>query len=255
MTGVVAGLLLASAASASVVLHQDFEAIDPGQPGFQTAYDHRDVTTNNLRDRVHSMYDEATWSIGDNPFHAHSHWKDMALDGDALLVNGKVSSFGDEPSLAWAQSVDLVAGHYTFSFEVLDMCCISTRYANATSHLTFDYAVGEAMGRPIGDFTTLGTLETTMTPSADGFYRVRGAFDLAEGFLEIPTTVSFGLHDWYGARNGDDFAVDNIVVSLVQPFALAAAVPEPGVWLMLLLGFGGAGAALRRHRRLLSAVA
>lgn len=32
-------------------------------------------------------------------------------------------------------------------------------------------------------------------------------------------------------------------------FAAAAAVPEPGTWAMMLVGFGGIGAAMRRQRR------
>ncbi|MGH6964235.1 MAG: PEPxxWA-CTERM sorting domain-containing protein [Phenylobacterium sp.] len=41
------------------------------------------------------------------------------------------------------------------------------------------------------------------------------------------------------------------VQSLVAPTQLAAvaAVPEPGTWSMLILGFGAIGAALRRRRR------
>jgi hypothetical protein len=37
-----------------------------------------------------------------------------------------------------------------------------------------------------------------------------------------------------------DFAVDSITFS---------AAPEPGIWTMMLLGLGGAGATLRARRR------
>jgi hypothetical protein len=42
-----------------------------------------------------------------------------------------------------------------------------------------------------------------------------------------------------------------VVQSLTAPtlFAAPAAVPEPGTWVMLVLGFGAIGAAIRRRRR------
>ena len=260
-----ASLLLASSASATVVLSQNFEGINPANPGFQTAYNYRSGTTNKLTDRVNSMYDERTWTIGDNPFDSHSHWKNKQLDGNALIVNGLVAPAGSPPSLAWAQSANLVAGHYTFSFDALDVCCISSGYANATSYLTFDYVIGDPMGRPITDFTILSDFNTTMAPSADGFYHISGSFDLGAGFSDTPTSVSFNFHNWLGSRNGNDFAIDNILVSYADPPQVepqgptppgsqnVAAVPEPSTWLMMLAGFGALGAILRRNRRALAA--
>lgn len=51
----------------------------------------------------------------------------------------------------------------------------------------------------------------------------------------------------YGGKNG------TTKLALTQSFA-TAAIPEPGVWLMMILGFGGAGAMLRRSRRAVAAV-
>lgn len=42
--------------------------------------------------------------------------------------------------------------------------------------------------------------------------------------------------------SGNSLEVDN--------FGITAAVPEPGTWAMMLLGFGGMGVALRRRRKL-----
>lgn len=49
---------------------------------------------------------------------------------------------------------------------------------------------------------------------------------------------------------GVDGAVPNASYSGVVTFApVAGAVPEPGTWALMLAGFGGAGAVLRRRRQ------
>ena len=40
-------------------------------------------------------------------------------------------------------------------------------------------------------------------------------------------------------------------IELLKQFSVpAAAVPEPAAWALMILGFGGAGAQLRRRRRI-----
>ena len=50
-----------------------------------------------------------------------------------------------------------------------------------------------------------------------------------------------------GLTNGDNFFVDNKVV------VGTGAVPEPATWAMMLVGFGGLGAAMRSRRKLAAA--
>jgi hypothetical protein len=50
--------------------------------------------------------------------------------------------------------------------------------------------------------------------------------------------------------NAGDYIVNNVVVA---PNASGPGVPEPSAWAMMLLGFGGLGAALRRRRRAVAA--
>ena len=62
-------------------------------------------------------------------------------------------------------------------------------------------------------------------------------------FGTIPLTGFDGLHTFRITSFGeffDHFSVDNVEIS--------TPVPEPGTWLTMLLGFGLAGAALRRRR-------
>ena len=56
-----------------------------------------------------------------------------------------------------------------------------------------------------------------------------------DGFLDIYTLRITGFGD-----PGDFFSIDNLEFS--------TPVPEPGTWLTMLLGFGLAGAALRRRK-------
>lgn len=68
--------------------------------------------------------------------------------------------------------------------------------------------------------------------------------------LSIANGQSFGFRwvdiDSTGADHG--IAVDNLSIS--AGLAQAGAVPEPGTWALLILGFGAVGASLRRRQAL-----
>jgi len=55
-----------------------------------------------------------------------------------------------------------------------------------------------------------------------------------------PGTLRVSFRNNEGLAGGNDFAIDNISVT---------AVPEPGTWALMIIGFGGAGAMLRSNRR------
>lgn len=52
---------------------------------------------------------------------------------------------------------------------------------------------------------------------------------------------------YFGTTSGDNIG------TLVDNVSLTAAVPEPATWLVMILGFGAAGAVLRRRRAALAA--
>jgi hypothetical protein len=98
----------------------------------------------------------------------------------------------------------------------------------------------------------MGAPGSTLTPfevelSADNFYRgtattrVSGVSD--EEFAAIMASLRaiqiFG--DWNPGT--DTVGLDNVAMSI----RTAAAVPEPTTWALMILGFGAAGAALRRR--------
>jgi hypothetical protein len=78
-----------------------------------------------------------------------------------------------------------------------------------------------------------GVATTFAAPSTVGFGKEVFSFKASGGQQSITFTALNG--------RGDDtaFALDNIGIS----------VPEPATWAMMLIGFGGLGAALRMNRR------
>jgi hypothetical protein len=81
------------------------------------------------------------------------------------------------------------------------------------------------------------------------------------------TTLALGewnLFHWNNSENALSFNVDNVgypqngqpiafrVGSEGQTSETAGAVPEPAAWTLMILGFGAAGAALRRRRAILA---
>lgn len=133
--------------------------------------------------------------------------------------------------------------------------------------MSFDYDINTEY--LYDGFNLLGSLDdvftaTTelLTPATTGFYGplssnfVRlgktGAsgdktgsvvFDLSQ-FAGQTVNLRFQYQSDYFAP-GDGVLIDNLTVTGTK---LASAVPEPATWAMMILGFGMAGAALRRRR-------
>ncbi len=60
------------------------------------------------------------------------------------------------------------------------------------------------------------------------------------------------IYLWNNVRAGDIRLTDTQGYSnavLYRAAAVTAAVPEPGTWALMLLGFGGVGVSIRRRRR------
>jgi len=74
------------------------------------------------------------------------------------------------------------------------------------------------------------------------------AFTITNGVFDIATLenfpVSAGLQTLYVAGNSGG----NGSYSVDLSFAPSAAVPEPATWAMMIIGFTGAGVAIRRRR-------
>lgn len=113
------------------------------------------------------------------------------------------------------------------------------------SRVTFDLAAFGAAGTQafhvrVDDLTGLGHL-------AHGDYVVASSPDLDLGFTTFTLDfVAVGVHTLLTFQNADpitndiDGIVDNVSIG-------SAAVPEPGAWALMILGFGAAGGPLRRR--------
>jgi hypothetical protein len=189
------------------------------------------------------MYDEGTWTIAANPNAVHNLWIDLpAADqtGNMLMINGSTlpgSGIIGDPTAApvayLGNGINVGAGTYSFSYNLLNLCCVAGGPAHTPSVLDLWYTDGS--GNPLS-FVVL--TEDTTSLSSSGWGTVTGTFTLA-----APGQIRIGLSDTADAASGNDFGIDNIVI----------AAPEPTTWALLLLGFGGMGAMLRRRRVALAA--
>jgi len=252
MAALVAGLTVSGAASAGTVFYEGFDGydlsalargatgasvatsslVDPytGTPNsFSTDYGYRTGTSGAGHGDLASMYDEGTWTIGTNPHTSHDLWKTVGGTNNMLIINGKVSVSEANPAMVWSSNAfNVAAGSYTLSFDLMNVCCEAPSNGYSTSTLWIEYkGAGDA------DFVRIVAPLETLN-GAGIFYQQAQTFTVGAGSLRV------GLFDSDGDPSGNDFAIDNIMV---------AAVPEPITWSLMLIGFGGIGAALRSQRR------
>lgn len=91
-------------------------------------------------------------------------------------------------------------------------------------------------GRPLAFVSLLGGLQRFTTPTGSDWVRRSVTFDVAQGDAHFVVLSSVA-----GSRG----LIDNVQLNLLPA---NAGVPEPASWAMMLLGFGGLGAVLRRRK-------
>ena len=126
-----------------------------------------------------------------------------------------------------SQLVNLVAGTtYSIGFDY---------YAPANGiGNPFDATLGFLLGgNPVGSILSAGS--PSGTPAATWLNFSTSFVAMSSG----PQTLAFQFNG--GGVTAADFGIDRVY--------LTTAVPEPGTWAMMLLGFGAIGAAMRRRRR------
>jgi hypothetical protein len=118
---------------------------------------------------------------------------------------------------------------------------------DATFIFTFDAPVF-AFGFDLFDLGTVGAGDLVIT--VDGvdyglFTNVTGA-NGNKRFGGVTDAAGMTNISIYATRTGDVVELDNVLYRGAAP----DAVPEPATWAMMLMGFGGLGAVLRRRRAL-----
>jgi len=249
VTALLGGLLMAGGANAGVIFSEDFSGYDTlniahgahsasstSGNTIDSDYSYRVPNGQNHGGQPDSMYDEGTWTIATNPIATHDLWIDLSGNQDPFLIlNGNTTAGATAYE---SQVVAIGPGTYSYSYDILNVCCNFNHPPGVTSVLQLWYFKGPAANAispiPIDINATVAT-----QPAANGWTHVTGNFTISQpgGFIRL------GLSDNSAAADGNDFGVDNL--------ALASA-PEPASWALMIMGFGAAGAMMRRRARVLA---
>jgi len=244
------GLLMAGAANAGTLFFEDFSGYAPatiahgatGQDAatstsgnsITTDYSYRVPNGQNHYGQADSMYDEGTWTIATNPIDVHDLWIDKPGSDPFLLLNGATNDANPPPTAWESQGIAVGPGKYSYSYDLLNLCCNAAGPPGTPSYLQLWYF---APGNP-NPINIDSVVQTSS--AANGWDHVSGTFIVGQP----GGVIRLGLADNSNVASGNDFGVDNISL---------ASVPEPSAWALMILGFGGMGALLRRQRRAVAA--
>jgi hypothetical protein len=223
-----AGAALAMSAAgapafAADIFNGDFEL---GNVGFTSAYTFiAPVPNGNTAAAQYTVTNNAfPWNSNFASYFDHTTG---TADGHYMVVNG-----AGVAETVWqnAAPVVLTPGEYNFSFAFSDACCNAN--FNAGPGPGIDPAPPELMVQLNG---------VTITPSDLVVGPPSGVWHVVSQQFSVTTlsTATFSIVNDRLDPNGNDFGLDDIHV---------AAVPEPASWALMIMGFGLAGATLRRRR-------
>lgn len=222
LSAIVAAFALApsiASAATNLITNGDFSA---GFTGFTTDYNKILVPTAN------SLVTEGNITIVANPVDVHHFWVDLSPTSNPMLIaNGSPTS----NLTIWEESaINVVSGsNYNFSAGVMNVCCNLTFHGtNSPSTIVFQVSTNGTTWTDLVSHTTV--------PGDAGILDTIGASYLASA----TGTIDLRAINTINALSGNDFALDNL--------SFASAVPEPGAWAMLFLGFGAIGLMMRRRQ-------
>ena len=137
----------------------------------------------------------------------------------------------------------------TFSNAVFKRCgggCPNPAFGTFISSPTTQQSFAVAFGNAISNFTFSNVSFSAATAQA---FDINGNLLASVDFAAFPGTFALNVS---GIRSvtfsgGTQFGVDNFSY---EGSALAGVVPEPGVWALMILGFGIVGGAMRRRKSL-----
>jgi hypothetical protein len=143
-----------------------------------------------------------------------------------LLVNG--STNGGDIFYQYASQIGSAGlQSYSFSASVMDICCNSTYTGqNLPSTLLFQYTTDGSSFITIASYSTVPPTDAGILNNVTASFTTTGPF-------------TFVISDALAAASGNDFAIDDLVIS---------PVPEASTWAMMLLGFAGIGFMVYRRK-------
>ncbi len=214
-------MLTGSAQAVELLSNGDFEA---GNNGFYSEYNY--LTLNGYQT---NLWPEGSYDVSNDPNADHylfTSFADHTADPGKLMM--VVNGSGTADKVVWAQG-DIGGGTallgaantaYTFSFWLAKV------YPSSPANLNL-WVNGEKV-----DGVTFQNTAATGVWEQFSYTGVTGA----DGLQTI------GLTNNNLEPSGNDFALDDMSL-------IGTAVPEPGAWALMIMGFGAMGSMLRSTRR------
>jgi hypothetical protein len=198
-----------------------------------------------------------------------------------VSTNGGVSGAGQISSVGGTNGSEYVTASFTAAGG--DALNFNFNYVTSDGSGYADYAFAElllggshsawlftARTQPSGDTSPgfgLPANDSTLTPASTAIIGGGPAWDQLGGYSGSCYDVGCGYTGWinslysiiapgsyqlrFGVTNWDDTAFDSGLAFSglkLNDVPIDSAVPEPGTWAMMLLGFGAIGVAFRRRR-------
>jgi len=169
---------------------------------------------------VGNFWGEGTYGVDTDPHNGHSLFSSYGDhttgQGQMMVVNG----MGTENAVVWGQSAFNIVQNsdYTFTF------WMASAHPDSPAQLA---------ARINGDWLSPVAQATSTTGQWTQYSYVWNS--------GAATTANVELINRNLAWQGNDFTLDDISFN-------GAAVPEPATWALMIMGFGTAGAMLRRRR-------
>ncbi|THD58958.1 PEPxxWA-CTERM sorting domain-containing protein [Phenylobacterium sp.] len=168
----------------------------------------------------------------------------MAQVTETLVEGSGWNTFDFGDTVNFPAFQDLFGDTITFDFTVA---------ATTTLRITDGYNDGDQFSVTLNNLTaaTTETLDTS-TPIFDGnniFDNWSAVFDepgLGVEYSHLTLTLDPGVYSLTGDAIQSPFGAGQAAIEL----GTLPAVPEPSVWALMLVGFGGLGAMLRRRKAL-----
>ena len=157
---------------------------------------------------------------------------DGGVSGSNYVIQTGSNGIGADPAVGDQGDPYLsVLGEGTANFSFAGLSSLGLDYGSADDYNTFRITYAN------GDYSELTGTQIITTPPADG----NQGSARTNGRLTFSALSGNAITGLTLTSSGNSLEVDN--------FGVKSAVPEPGTWAMMLIGFGAVGVGMRRSRK------